>query len=111
VAGSVAHLLLGLATSITAGSGQTLSRPLMPTEPVEIKELMAANLLSQKLEYISKVLALYLGGGGLGCKPVLKHWPKWSGPHLEDAGGNKVDWITVGRFGGDLARGGESEGD
>jgi hypothetical protein len=111
ISGSIAQLLSGRANSIAGSSATTVSRPPTPTDPIEVQDLMKANMFAEKLDYIAKVVALYISGGGLGCKPTLKHWPKWNGHHLEDAGGKKVDWITVGRFGGDLARGGDSEGE
>lgn len=67
-------------------------------------DMMRANLLEEKVQFIAGVANLWVEGGGLGCRPTDVEWPRWPGPHLEDAGGKKVDWITVGRFGGDLER-------
>jgi myosin I len=67
-------------------------------------DMMRANLLEEKVRFIAGVANLWVEGGGLGCRPSDAEWPRWLGPHLEDAGGKKIDWITVGRFGGDLER-------
>jgi myosin-1 len=61
-----------------------------------------ANLLELKLRFISDVLDLWVQGDGLGCRPRHSTWPVWTGPKLDDAGGKKIDWVTVGRFGGDI---------
>jgi hypothetical protein len=58
-----------------------------------------ANMFTAKLQFLYNLVSLWVAGGGLGCRPENKQWPKWTGPQLEDAGGRKVDWITVGRFG------------
>jgi myosin-1 len=71
----------------------------------ERKAMMRANLLQEKIQFIADIANLWVTGGGLGCRPVGAQWPRWPGPHLEDAGGKKVDWITVGRYGGDLDEG------
>jgi hypothetical protein len=61
-----------------------------------------ANQLQLKLKFITDVLDLWIEGNGLGCRPSNNYWPTWTGAKLDDAGGKKMDWITVGRFGGDV---------
>lgn len=61
-----------------------------------------ANKLKMKLEFVVELLDLWIQGHGLGCRPPLNHWPIWHGVKLDDAGGRKMDYHTVGRFGGDI---------
>lgn len=63
------------------------------------QSLAVANMLHLKLQYILDLVSLWVEGGGLGCRPRNKQWPKWTGAQLEESTGRKVDWITVGRFG------------
>jgi myosin-1 len=65
----------------------------------ENKTITKANMFGTKLQYLLNLINLWVEGGGLGCRPERLQWPKWTGPQLEDAGGRKVDWITVGKFG------------
>ncbi|KAF2675088.1 kinase-like protein [Microthyrium microscopicum] len=60
------------------------------------------NMLRKKLQFIVAVLQLWISAEGLGCRPERTPWPDWDGPKLDEAAGKKVDWVTVGRFGGDI---------
>jgi len=63
----------------------------------DVLALTAANALPAKLRFVADVVGYWVSGGGLG----------WEGMTLEGAGGNRFDWLTVGRFGGDGMPGGE----
>ena len=65
-------------------------------------ERTRANLLGDKIQFVSSVVDLWIKGGGLGRRPDGSQWPAWTGPALDDAGGKNGTWITVGRFGGDV---------
>jgi myosin-1 len=60
-----------------------------------------ANFLREKLGFVANVVGQWVSGGGLGCSPddKVQRIP-WTGPRLDD--GKKEEWITVGRFGGDV---------
>jgi len=73
----------------------------------DVLALTAANALPAKLRFVADVVGYWVSGGGLGCKPARRRWPGWEGMTLEGAGGNRFDWLTVGRFGGDGMPGGE----
>jgi myosin-1 len=77
--------------------------------PPEITKISSGNLLEQKLRFVADVVDQWIQGKGLGCRPEGSSRIRWNGPHLEDAGGKKVDYITVGRFGGDEADAAEIE--
>ena len=76
-------------------SGSTI-----PTGEIGAITLAAANTLPAKLHFITQVMGHWISGGGLGCK-LAGTWPEWEGKTLEDAWESKVNWVTVGRFGGD----------
>jgi hypothetical protein len=56
-------------------------------------EMTRANLLRKKLHFIFSCANSWVRSGGLGCG---EQRPLWKGPHLDDAGGKKVDWIAIG---------------
>jgi myosin-1 len=63
------------------------------------KDLTEANFLRKKLEFVISIILGWVSGGGLGCLEEPRKF-KWDGPQLED--GKRQDWVTVGRFGGDV---------
>ncbi|KAF2099628.1 hypothetical protein NA57DRAFT_75130 [Rhizodiscina lignyota] len=86
---------------------EVLSSPLavlLSADPDDRAEgtLVRANHLSQKLRFIITLADEWLASGGLGCLSESSQKLEWQGLHLED--GKKKDWITLGRFGGDLLK-------
>lgn len=63
------------------------------------KELTESNLLRAKIEFIYTVVDEWTKQGGLGCLVDPKVY-SWSGPQLEET--KRLDWASVGRFGGDV---------
>jgi myosin I len=59
----------------------------------ETVEMTRANLLRKKLHFIFSCAESWVRSGGLGSSDQR---PQWKGPHLDDAGGKKVDWIAIG---------------
>lgn len=63
------------------------------------KRITEGNAFRSKLEFIESVFSGWVQGGGLGClQDPRKH--VWNGPQLEDS--KRQDWVSVGRFGGDV---------
>ncbi|KAF2798632.1 kinase-like protein [Melanomma pulvis-pyrius CBS 109.77] len=102
VSGTVDQLLYGAQPTVNLTSKSTSS-----SSEIDVLALTAANALPDKLRFIIKVIGYWISGGGLGCKPAGTKWLVWEGTTLNDAGGSKLDWVTVGRFGGDKRSGGE----
>lgn len=63
------------------------------------RELTESNLLRQKIEFIYSVVEEWVQQGGLGCLADPKVY-SWTGPQLEET--KRLDWASVGRFGGDV---------
>lgn len=63
------------------------------------KELTESNLLREKIEFIYAVVEEWVQQGGLGCLADPKKY-SWTGPQLEET--KRLDWASVGRFGGDV---------
>ncbi|KAF2736651.1 Pkinase-domain-containing protein [Polyplosphaeria fusca] len=63
------------------------------------KEITEGNFLRMKLEFIESIMNGWIEGGGIGCLAGPEEYT-WTGPQLED--NKKQDWVTVGRFGGDV---------
>jgi myosin-1 len=63
------------------------------------KELTEGNLLRAKIEFIYAVVSEWCQEGGLGCLVDPKVY-SWGGPQLEES--KRLDWASVGRFGGDV---------
>jgi len=62
-------------------------------------EIVNANMFEQKLEFLVHVLEQWIGGGGLGCAEVDEKL-QWHGLWVKEHA-RKMDWVTVGRLGGD----------
>ena len=62
--------------------------------------LVEANMFRQKLEFLLQVVDQWRAGGGLGCSISGDEQLQWTGSWVKDHA-KKVDWITVGRYGGD----------
>lgn len=63
------------------------------------KEMTEKNHLRAKIEFIYGVVADWCEQGGLGClKDPREH--SWLGPRADE--GKKMDWASVGRYGGDV---------
>jgi myosin-1 len=65
----------------------------------DYKELTESNLLRAKVEFIFAVVVEWCQQGGLGCLADPKVY-SWGGPQLEES--KRLDWASVGRFGGDV---------
>lgn len=64
-------------------------------------DVVRANMFEQKLEFLLMVLDQWLEGGGLGRSLSGSSEPlQWDGLWVKDHA-KKVDWVTVGRYGGD----------
>lgn len=63
------------------------------------RELTENNLLRTKIEFIYKVVEEWVQQGGLGCLVDPKAY-SWTGRQLEET--KRLDWASVGRFGGDV---------
>lgn len=63
------------------------------------KAITEGNSLRLKLEFIISVLDGWIEGGGIGCLAEPTKY-NWTGPQLED--NKKLDWASVGRYGGDV---------
>lgn len=63
------------------------------------KELTESNHLRAKIEFIYAVVGEWCQQGGLGCLVDPKVY-SWGGPQLEES--KRLDWASVGRFGGDV---------
>ncbi|KAF1850812.1 uncharacterized protein K460DRAFT_271994 [Cucurbitaria berberidis CBS 394.84] len=96
VSGTINQLLYGTQPTVNLTNKSTSS-----TSEIDVLALTEANRLPDKLRFIIEVVGYWISGGGLGCKPVGMKWLMWEGMTLNDAWGSKLDWVTVGRFGGD----------
>lgn len=85
------------------------SRSTSTAVEIEVVALATANKLPAKLHFVAEVVANWVSGGGLGCKPAGSRWPEWMGSTLDYAWKNKTDHVTVGRFGGDRMPSGGGE--
>ena len=63
--------------------------------------VMEANEFKAKLSFMVEVLDEWLTTGGLGCSPAGAARLRYDGPCSDE--GKKVDWVTVGRSGGDAS--------
>ena len=67
--------------------------------------VVKANAMTEKLEFIEKVVGQWIAEGGMGrlCDDLSRYGEEklyWEGLCVKD-GARKVDRVTVGRFGGD----------
>lgn len=69
-------------------------------EEIRLAELVKANMFEEKLSFLLQVLDQWVGGGGLGCAQDTDDRLQWEGLWVKDHS-KKVDWVTVGRHGGD----------
>lgn len=63
------------------------------------KEQTESNRLREKIEFIYSIFEEWTQQGGLGCLADPKKY-SWKGPQLEES--KRLDWASVGRFGGDV---------
>ncbi|PSK60803.1 hypothetical protein B9Z65_953 [Elsinoe australis] len=61
-------------------------------------QLVRANMLEEKLEFLVRVVDQWTTAGGIGCSQSGDEQLRWDGLWVKDHA-KKVDWITVGRFG------------
>lgn len=72
------------------------------TDDNRLGEMVRANMFRQKLEFLLQIVQQWIAGGGLGCStgdPSTDQM-QWTGLWAKDHA-KKVDWVTVGRYGGD----------
>ena len=62
-------------------------------------EIVNANMFEQKVEFLLHVLEAWVKGGGLGCGGADERL-RWEGLWVKEHA-RKMDWVTVGRLGGD----------
>ncbi|GAM82152.1 hypothetical protein ANO11243_001310 [Dothideomycetidae sp. 11243] len=62
--------------------------------------VVKANMLEEKLMFVVQVLEQWTRAGGVGCSKEGDERLLWNGLWVKDHA-KKVDWITVGRHGGD----------
>ncbi|KAF1958019.1 kinase-like protein [Byssothecium circinans] len=99
LSGTIYQLLYGNHYTLNPTSESTSADTNM-----NIMTLTSENKLPAKLRFVTEVVANWVSGGGLGCKPARRSWPIWGGKALENAWGSKIGSVTVGRFGGDRAQ-------
>lgn len=63
------------------------------------KEITEHNCLRKKLVFILSIVEEWITGGGLGCLQDPTKYI-WDGHVVEE--NKKLDWVSVGRFGGDV---------
>jgi len=68
-----------------------------------LTEIVRANMFEEKLRFLLQIVDQWIGGGGLGCSRVGDEQLQWNGLWVKDHA-KKVDWVTVGRYGGDELR-------
>lgn len=66
----------------------------------ELGQIVGANMLREKLEFLLQIVEQWIAGGGLGCSKTDNTGMQWQGLWVKDHA-KKVDWVTVGRWGGD----------
>ncbi len=66
---------------------------------IDFRDIIEANHLDDKLKFIIRLMDQWVAAGGLGCLLSDAQNLQWEGPQL--SGGKKLEWVTVGRFGGD----------
>lgn len=68
-----------------------------------LSEISKANMFEEKLQFLLQIVNQWIGGGGLGCAQPSDEQLHWTGLWVKDHS-KKVDWITVGRRGGDVVK-------
>jgi len=68
-----------------------------------LTEIVRANMFEEKLEFLLRIVDQWIDGGGLGCSGNTHEQLQWDGLWVKDHA-KKVDWVTVGRYGGDEMR-------
>ncbi|KAK5130665.1 class II myosin [Cryomyces antarcticus] len=100
------RMLLDPSVGPTTATGTSCSATTISAADLET---VAANLLREKLEFVVRVVEGWVEGGGLGRGMDDRDGKgegermTWTGPQAED-GGKKMEWVTVGRYGGDGGR-------
>jgi len=62
-------------------------------------EKVKANMVEAKLVFLLQILEQWIEGGGLGCAKRDEKL-QWQGLWVQEHA-RKIDWVTVGRLGGD----------
>jgi myosin I len=69
-------------------------------ETLRWRSVVEVNRLKEKLLYIVRILDQWVAAGGLGCLADDSKRLQWDGAQvIED--GKRVEFVTVGRYGGD----------
>ncbi|KAH0236429.1 Pkinase-domain-containing protein, partial [Aureobasidium melanogenum] len=66
-------------------------------------DMVQANMVEEKLYLLLQILDQWISGGGLGCTGVGEERLQWQGSWVNEHA-RKIDWVTVGRLGGDEVR-------
>ncbi|KAK4998193.1 Cell cycle serine/threonine-protein kinase cdc5/MSD2 [Elasticomyces elasticus] len=69
----------------------------------QLAELVRANMLKEKSDFLLAVVGKWIEGGGLGCSKAGFEGMQWQGLQVEE-NVRKIEWVTVGRYGGDENR-------
>jgi myosin-1 len=66
-------------------------------------EMVRANMVEDKMHLLLQVIDQWIAGGGLGCTDIAEERLQWQGSWVNEHA-RKIDWVTVGRLGGDEIR-------
>lgn len=87
ISGTIYQLLYGTHPTLNLTSNSTSANA-----KVDVLALTAANNLPAKLRSVVDVVGYWVSGGGLGCKPAQRRWPRWNGSTLKkNDGASKID--------------------
>lgn len=89
---TLVHSIHALLYGSQAGRGQKL-----------FAEMVQANMVEEKMQLLVQVLDQWIAGGGLGCVGGAEERLQWQGSWVNEHA-RKIDWVTVGRLGGDEIR-------
>lgn len=89
---TLVHSIHALLYSSQPGRGQKL-----------FADMVQANMVEEKMLLLLQVLDQWIEGGGLGCTGVGEERLQWQGSWVNEHA-RKIDWVTVGRLGGDEVR-------
>ena len=65
--------------------------------------MVEANMVEEKMQLLLQILDQWISGGGLGRTGVEEERLQWQGSWVNEHA-RKIDWVTVGRLGGDEVR-------
>lgn len=89
---TLVHSIHALLYGSQSGRGQKL-----------FAEMVQANMVEEKMHLLLQVIDQWIQGGGLGRTGVEEERLQWEGSWVKEHA-RKIDWVTVGRLGGDEVR-------